>query len=108
MLQNGALFNLLPSEMGQGNDSPAFQPLDGFRTDTPDSVPGEQHANLDREMNDVADQNHKYLDSEPMDNSMLLDIPDPFDLGQLLFLLRFGVGAIIESPKRHCHHTSVT
>lgn len=81
MLQSSAPFNLFPGEMGQGNDSPGFQPLDGFRTNTPDSMPGQQHGKSSRGMNDGADQPQKYLDSEPMDNSMLMDIPDPFDLG---------------------------
>ena len=82
MLQNGALMNLIPGEVGQGHESASFQPLDSFRANTPDSLPLQQNAALNKGMNGVANQpQSQFLENDPMD-SMLMDMPDPFDLGK--------------------------
>ena len=85
MLQNGASMNFVPGEMGQGHESASFQPLDGFRTNTPDSLPLQKNAALSKGMNGVANQpQSQFLESDPID-SMLVDMPDPFDLGEPSF-----------------------
>ncbi len=82
MLQSAPLYSLLSGDQSLISDSAAFQPLDGLRTSTPDSMPVQQQAGLNHGVG-LANQPQKMLEAEPMDNSMLLDMPDPFDLGEV-------------------------